>query len=304
MELTQLKAFERAVREGSFTRAADAMGLTQPAVSTRIAQLEAELGGPLFERHGRTLKLTPLGERFLPYAQRMLAVMADGLQMAADFRADKVGAVRIAAPTPFILSFLVDVLDHFRQQHPTIDIWIRERDKATTFDLIRDNVMHLGLVNSPALDVQMVKLVHLQDPIRCVVAAQHPLALHHSQTIPIQAIYEHTIFRVSMFPQMTAFMNDVVEHGRYGSGGAVIAIPMVMALRLVLQGQGVTFLPESYVRTAVEAGQLVYLNIAEMPPLYSQPILVAHRDRPLDPMHSAFVEIFKARWAHLITFNR
>ncbi len=304
MELTQLEAFERAVREGSFTRAADAMGLTQPAVSTRIAQLEAELGGTVFERHGRTLKLTPLGERFLPYAQRMLAVMADGLQMAADYRADKVGAVRIAAPTPFILSFLVDVLDQFRQQHPTIDIWIRERDKATTFDLIRDNVIRLGLVNAPVLDVQMTKLAHLQDPIRCVVGAGHPLAATVGQPLPIYAIYDHTIFRVSMFPQMTAFMDEVVEHGRHGSGGAVIAIPMVMALRLVLKGQGVTFLPESYVRSAVEDGQLVYLDLAEMPPLYSQPILIAHRDRPLDTMHTAFVDIFKQKWRHLITTIR
>lgn len=301
MELTQVEAFERAVREGSFTRAAEVMGLTQPAVSTRIAQLEAELGGALFERHGRTLTLTALGERFLPYAQRMLAVMADSLQMAADFRADKVGAVRIAAPTPFILSFLVDVVDSFRQQHPTIDIWIRERDKSTTFNLLRDNVMRLGLVNSPVLGVQMSKLLHLQDPIRCVVGAQHPLAQYADGLLPIHAIYDHTIFRVSMFPQMTAFMDEVVEHGRHGSGGAVIAIPMVMALRLVLKGQGVTFLPESYVRTAVEEGELAYLDIEEMPPLYSQPILIAHRDRALDPIHSAFVEIFKQRWRHLIT---
>lgn len=301
MELMQLEAFERSVREGSFTRAADAMGLTQPAVSTRIAQLEAELGGPLFERRGRTLKLTQLGERFLPYAQRMLAVMSDSLQMAADFRADKVGKVRISAPTPFILSFLVDVLDDFRQQHPTIDIWIRERDKITTLSLIRDNVMQLGLVNAPVLDTQMIKLLHLQDPIRCVVSVNHPLADMAGQTLALEDIYQFTIFRVSMFPQMTAFMNEIVEYAREGSGGAVIAIPMVLALRLVLQGQGVTFLPESYVRNAIEDGQLVYVNIAEMPPLYSRPILVAHRDRPLDVMHAAFVEIFKARWQHLIT---
>ncbi|PJF41834.1 MAG: hypothetical protein CUN55_11260 [Phototrophicales bacterium] len=300
MELIQLEAFERTVREGNFTRAAEAMGLTQPAVSTRIAQLEAELGGPLFERHGRNLKLTPLGERFLPYAQRMLAVMADGLQMANDFRMGKVGAVRIAAPTPFILSFLMIALERFRQEYPTIDIWIRERDKATTFDLIRDNAIRLGLVNAPVLDVQMAKLLHLQDPIRCVVGATHPLAERADEILPIHVLYNYTIFRVSMFPQMTAFVDEIVEHGRHGSGGAVIAIPMVLALRLVLQGQGVTFLPESYVRSAVEEGQLVHLHLDDMPPLYSRPVLIAHRDRLLDPIHAAFVEVFKNCWQHLI----
>ena len=66
MELGQLEAFDRVARDGTFTRAAESLGLTQPAVSTRISLLEAELGGELFERRGRQLFLTPLGERFLP----------------------------------------------------------------------------------------------------------------------------------------------------------------------------------------------------------------------------------------------
>ena len=81
MEIGQLEAFDRAARDGNFTRAAESLGLTQPAVSTRITTLEAELGGALFERRGRELRLTSLGVQFLPYAQRMLAVMADSLQV-------------------------------------------------------------------------------------------------------------------------------------------------------------------------------------------------------------------------------
>ena len=116
----------------------------------------------------------------------------------------------------------------------------------------------------------------------------------------MELIYQHTIFRVSMFPQMTAFIDDVVEHGRLGSGGAVIAVPMVMALKLVIMGQGITFLPESYVKTAIDKGELVYLMIEDMPSLKSRPILIAHRERQLDPIHTEFVEIFKNRWWHLL----
>ncbi len=65
MELSQIEAFSRTVHEGSFTRAAESLNLTQPAVSARIAMLEAELGGTLFERRGRQLQLTPLGQHFL-----------------------------------------------------------------------------------------------------------------------------------------------------------------------------------------------------------------------------------------------
>lgn len=300
MEIGQLEAFERVVREGNFTRAADALGLTQPAVSTRIATLEAELGGPLFERRGRQLMLTPLGEIFLPYAERVLAVVADSQQAVRNFQAGRLGEVKVAAPTPFILSFLVETLALFRQQFPAVDILIRERNKTTIFDMLHDNTITLGLVNAPVFDSGMRQIVRFQDPIRAVVASKHELAEHQHVSLHMEDIYQHTIFRVSMFPRMTAFIDDVVEHGRSGSGGAVIAVPMVMALRLVTLGQGLTFLPESYVKKSVDEGKLVYLKIEDMPPLVSSPVMIALKDRKLDDVHEKFIEIMCQRWQHLM----
>ncbi len=300
MEIAQLEAFERVARESNFTRAAEALNLTQPAISTRIATLEAELGGALFERHGRQIRLTALGAHFLPHARRLLAVLADSKQAVQDYRADRLGAVKLAAPTPFLLSFMLDTLDIFRRSYPSVDMLIRERNKTVVLELLHDNMVTLGLVNAPVFDRSVTVLAHLQDPIRAVVAPAHILAGLAGTAVPLGAIYQHTIFRVSMFPEMTAFIDEVVEHGRRGSGGAVIAVPMVMALELVKRAQGVTFLPESYVREAVEAGQLVALNIAEMPALVSQPLLITQRERKLDSMHQEFVHVFRQRWQHLL----
>ena len=299
MELDQLEAFERVAREGNFTRAAEALGLTQPAVSTRIAMLEAELRGAVFERRGRHLQLTPLGEQFLPYAERMLALRTESLQVVENFRAGRQGVVRIAAPTPFLLSFLVDVLATFRVRYPSVDVFIRERDKKTIFEMLHDGVTHLGLVNAPVFDRRFVQLARFQDPIRAVVAPMHPLARHGQRTISMDALYAHTIFRVSMFPAMTVFIDAVVEQGRRGSGGAVIAVPMVMALKLVTMGQGITFLPQSYVRPAVVAGELVYLTIEDMPSLVSEPALITYQARQLDPAHHEFVRVLEQHWGQL-----
>lgn len=300
MEIGQIEAFERVARDGSFTRAAQSLQLTQPAVSARIAQLEAELGGALFERRGRRLYLSPLGQQFLPYAERMLAVMADGMQAMKHFRTGKQGQIRIAAPTPFVMGLLVDVLAEYRFQHPTIDILIRERNKTTIFDMLRDNTITLGLVNAPVFDRQLTHIARFRDPIRAVVAPSHPLAAHVDRPMPMEMLYEHTIFRVSMFPQMTAFMDEVVEQARAASGGGVIAVPMVMALRLVTLGRGVTFLPESYVRHAVDEGQVRYLVIVDMPPLMSEPVLIAQKDRQLDSVHTEFCRILQRVWRHLL----
>ena len=300
MEFSQLEAFERVVREGNFTRAAEALNLTQPAISTRIAQLEAELGGALFERRGRQLTLTPLGEQFLPYAERILAMVDDSRQVVNSFHAGRLGEVKIAAPTPFVLGMLVDVLADFRRQYPAVDILIRERNKTTIYDMLHDNTITLGLVNAPIFDAAMRQVVAFQDPIHAVVAPNHPLAQYQHTSITLEAIHQHTLFRVSMFPRMTAFMDELAERSRSGSGGAVIAVPMVMALRLVQLGQGISFLPESYVQQQVERGELVYLNIEDMPTLVSTPVVIALKNRKLDKVHEAFVRVLKTRWRHLL----
>ena len=79
MQLDQIIAFDRIAREGTFSRAAHALGLGQPAVSARILALEEAIGGSLFVR-GRTLRLTALGESFLPYARRALEVLREGAE--------------------------------------------------------------------------------------------------------------------------------------------------------------------------------------------------------------------------------
>ncbi len=299
MELGQVEAFERVAREGSFTRAAETMGLTQPAVSTRITSLETELGSKLFERRGRQLYLTPLGERFLPYAQRMLTIIEEAKQDVRSFHQGRLGEVKIAAPTPFILSFLVDVLEHFRQQFPNVDILIRERAKTTIVQMIYDRTITLGLVNAPVFDKNMAQIARFEDPIRAIAGSEHPLA-SEVEPLTMADIYQHTIFRVSMFPQMTAFIDSVVENAREGSGGAVIAVPMVMALQLVTSGQGVTFLPQSYIKQSIIQGDLKHLHIIDMPRLMSQPVLIAHKNRKLDDVHLEFIEILKNRLSHLV----
>ncbi len=298
MEIAQLEAFEAVSREGSFTRAAEALNITQPAVSARITSLEAEMGGALFERHGRHLSLTPLGRAFLPYADRILTTMRESLQAVRDIRHGRMGEVRIAAPTPLLLSFLLDTLIAFRQNHPQVDIFIRERNKTTILELLLDGMMTLGLVNAPIFDKRLVALARFHDPIRAVVASAHPLA--YSERVHMADLYAYTIFRVSMFPQMTAFMDAIVENGRNGSGGAIIALPMVMALQLVQMGQGVTFLPESYAKPAVTRGEVAFLSILDMPPLVSEPLLIAHKERKLDKANESFVELLKACWRSLL----
>lgn len=302
MEIGQLEAFERVAREGNFTRAAEALGLTQPAVSTRIALLEEELGGKLFERRGRQQRLTILGKRLLPYTERILAVMSDAMQEVEDFHSGKVGEVKIAAPAPFVLSLLPDPLEIFRIQYPAIDIHILQRVTPMILDMLYDGVVNLGMLHAPLFDQSIQILARFQEPIRGVVAPSHPLAKQQAQKgeLSMTDVYQHTIFRVTMSPRMTAFIDSVVEQGRRGSGGAVVAVPMIMVVRLVMLGQGIAFLPESFVKHPIESGELEFLNIIDMPPLLNEPLLVVLKGRQLDDIHQHFIRILIEHWKHML----
>lgn len=302
IELNQIVAFERVAREGNFTRAAEALNLTQPAVSTRIALLEKELGGQLFERRGRQLKLTLLGERFLPYAERVLAVISDGLQEVANFHSGKTGELKVAALNPYILSLIPDALEHFRAEYPSVDVRIWQRLKADILNMLYDGVTTLGLINAPHFDRNLIPIAHFQEQIYGVVSVRHPLAALQAekQMLHMEDIYQHTIFRVTMSPRMTAFIDEVVEYGRRGSGGAVVAVPLLLASRLVMLDEGMAFLPHSYVKRFVEDGRLVLLKIQDMPQVLDEPLLVALRGRELDFAHREFIRILKYQWRHML----
>src|SRR5260370_28021785 len=96
MDTNQLQAFDMVVRQGSFSKAARALDISQPAISLRIQALEQIVGGPLFVRGGSRLELTELGASFLPYARQALAVLASGIETAQQTRLGARGRVSLA----------------------------------------------------------------------------------------------------------------------------------------------------------------------------------------------------------------
>lgn len=119
-EIAQLRTLIAIVETGSFTRAAAAVNLTQPAVSLHIKRLEDQLMRKVFDRDGRRVTLTPDGEALVGYARRILAVHSeaesafDGIEVA--------GRVRLGAPEYFDSKVLALLLAHFAQRHPGVEL--------------------------------------------------------------------------------------------------------------------------------------------------------------------------------------
>src|SRR5215472_13141708 len=121
MDTAQLLAFERIVRERSFSRAARALGIAQPTISERIRALERAVGGPLFVRAGRGVELTDLGATFLPFARRALEVLGAGVEAARQTQAGTQGRATLGVLESLSGGFLGPALAGFHAAHPNVE---------------------------------------------------------------------------------------------------------------------------------------------------------------------------------------
>lgn len=135
----------------SIRRTADALGLSQPAVTQSLADLERLIEQRLFDRHSRGMRMSPAGRELLPLARRMLDTLAEASDALAAARQNAQGVVRVAAITGAIAGMLVQVLPKFALAHPEISVHVRESDpEQWGLQLARAEV-DMALVREPAV---------------------------------------------------------------------------------------------------------------------------------------------------------
>src|ERR1700720_2798436 len=126
MELDQLRYFVAVARAGNFTRAAEQEGVNQPSLSQQIRKLEDSLGAPLFERRGRSVRLTQAGERLLPEAQTLLRKAADVRQLVAELTKEVSGRLAVGAIPTVMPYWLAPKITSFQSHYPDVEVQLVE----------------------------------------------------------------------------------------------------------------------------------------------------------------------------------
>ncbi len=126
LSLRQLRAFDAVAAEGSFTKAAQRLFLTQSALSVLIRELERELGVAMFNRSTRRVELTEAGRDMQPYVHRVLNELAQGVSSVMDLRDKKKGVLRVAAPQLMACTLVPVVLAAFQQRYPGVEIQLQD----------------------------------------------------------------------------------------------------------------------------------------------------------------------------------
>jgi DNA-binding transcriptional LysR family regulator len=145
MDSDALKTFLAIHRSGSFSAAADALSRSQPAISRRVALLEAELKLPLFERSGATVTLSDAGRVLLPHAERVLAALQDATGALAELRSGNGGPVSLALVGTLAGTNLTTTLKRFAREHPKVELSLRTATSTGVSDLVRAGDAAIGL---------------------------------------------------------------------------------------------------------------------------------------------------------------
>lgn len=177
MDIAALQSFLAVAETGSFSRAAERVFLTQPAVSKRIAGLETQLGTRLFDRIGKRVQLTPAGVALHDRARRVLRELDDVKRSIADLSGTIAGELRLATSHHIGLHRLPEPLKRFHAAHPQVRLDLRFMDSEQACNEVARGEIELAIVTlPPKLEAPLKAHAVWDDPLDIVVARHHPLA--------------------------------------------------------------------------------------------------------------------------------
>ncbi|SFP00773.1 DNA-binding transcriptional regulator, LysR family [Bradyrhizobium sp. Ghvi] len=248
MDLSDLRIFAAVVREGSVTRAAARLHRVQSNVTTRIRQLEEDLGVALFIREGKRLHLAPQGQLLLGYANRLLALAdeaRDALQNAKPRGTFRLGAMESTAAVR-----LPALFSQYHRRHPEVVLELRTGNPQVLASAILAGELDAALVAEPIADEPFEKVPAFEEELVMIAAADHPPIGKKSSNLPRTIIvFEHGCPHRKRLEDWYAKRNEMPE--RLIELGSYHAM-----LGCVVAGMGVALIPKSVLTTFPDRGLL------------------------------------------------
>ena len=295
MELQQLRGFCEVARQGSFTRAADRLFLTQPAVSQQIRALEEELGQSLLERGRKGVRLTDAGEALFRRARSVLgevaAARAELEQMGTGVR----GRVLLATSDTNCTYVLPPVLRRFRERFPEVEVDIRNKMSPEIGQLVLADEIDFGLATLPISGRGLSTEPVFERSDVWILPPGHPLS-GRKAVLPA-TVGRYPLLALERGSQSRSLLDAVLR-----GAGAAPSIAMELGSieiikRFVEIGFGVALVPQVSVAAEAAAGRLAAV-VARGVPRRSIG-LVRHRGRPASPAAAALMELIRGELAGL-----
>ena len=292
MQLAQVEGFLEVARRQNLSRAAEALFITQPALSARLRALEVEVGSPLFRRGRRGMALTDAGRAFLPYAERAVRALRDG---ASAIERLPMAQELVLGAAPAISTYVLpQLLVRFEVAHPDVRLSVRTGHSEQVLELAVRGDVDVALVRElhhPDLET----LFLYEDELVLVVEPRHPLARTHRVTIDRLRDARLILFdRTSSYYDLT---NALFRPAGSLPRGVLELDHIDAAKQMVLAGLGIALLPTTAVASELRDGSLRRVDLIGIPPIERRIVAV----RRLDEEHRSGAAA--AFWELLLDFE-
>jgi DNA-binding transcriptional LysR family regulator len=291
VDINQLEVLVAVARERSFSRAADVLGRTQPAVSQAIQRLEYEIGEKLFDRSSKDGTLTPAGEVLLDHAKQMLNLRSAAARSIQDLRDLQEGRVSISANEHTVF-YLLPVIAEFRRRHPNIKVEVRRGVASRIPKEITAREVELGVVSFTPHEASIKAIPVFSDHLALVVSPKHPLAARDRVSI-VDLADETFIAHNAPSPYRQSVIETFEKHKT--TLNIAIELPSLEAIkRLVESGVGIALVPKSTAKDEITGGRLVALQVKELK-LERKLNIIYRKNSVLSHAATAFIEVARSR---------
>ncbi|MBP3633734.1 MAG: LysR family transcriptional regulator [Oscillospiraceae bacterium] len=287
MDIKNLTTFLHVAEQGSFSKAAECLGYSQPTVSVQIRQLEQELGVRLFDRIGHAVRLTDTGRDALLYAQKICRLCR---QMTAhDSSAQKDHLIRLATSDSLCSCLFENSYADLRALHPNIRLKLITAGTDELFRLLDHNEVDLVCtLDSHIYNTNYIIAAERQIGVHFIVSAKDPLS--RQERLTVEELLSHDVLltehNMSYRRQLDDWLAErskelcpVLETGRTD-----------LICSLVEQGLGIAFLPDYVTDAAVQRGSICRLTLEDFRPTLWQQLLY-HREKWISPAMQAIVDL-------------
>ena len=289
MELYLLKVFRTVMNEKSFSRAAEKLLRTQPAVSLAVAKLEADLQEKLIDRSGKELLATDAGGIVLEYARRFENLEAELNNSLAELRDHSAGRLTVGANESTTL-YLLEHIETFRKLYPKVKVQIRRSLSSKIPAQLIDGDLELGVISYDPEDDRLVSRVIYTDHLAFVVSPAHRFA--GLTTVAITELGPETFIAHNVLSPYRATVLREFQRQKVPLNMEV-EMPTVETIRkLVQRNEGVAFLPRMCVEQELRQGTLKEIRVPELS-VERKIRLVYPAKRVLSHAARAFLEVVR-----------
>ncbi|GHA27438.1 LysR family transcriptional regulator [Oceanisphaera arctica] len=247
-----MRAFITVVTEGSFTRAADRLGMSPQLVSKYVSRLEEQLGARLLNRTTRKVHLTEAGDRYALRVQQVLDDIDDMDSQLNDLQQDARGQLRISAPVSFATLHLAPLICHFQRAHPAVSIDLQLNDRKV--DIVEegfDIALRIGHLKSSSMIAKLIT------PVRLVMCASPVYLAQHGMPSTLDELKNHRYLRYSYMEDNASFpAHEWLRTTGHEPRGDMVSNNGEVLLKAAIEGAGIIIQPTFICGAAIAEGKL------------------------------------------------